>query len=35
MGKIFQAFVFLLVCSFMPMSVFADNTNIKGKINNR
>ncbi len=32
MGKIFRAFVFLFVCSFMPMSVFADNTNIKGKI---
>ena len=32
MGKIFRAFVFLLVCSFMPMSAFADNTNIKGKI---
>ena len=32
MGKVFRAFVFLLVCSFMPMSVFADNTNIKGKI---
>ncbi len=32
MGKIFRAFVFLLVCSFMPMSAFADSTNIKGKI---
>ncbi len=32
MGKMFRAFVFLLVCSFMSVSVFADNTNIKGKI---